>query len=363
MEYRVEKDDIGEKKVPKSAYYGIHTLRAKNNFEVVNDKIEKPMIRALVLIKKSAAETNYTINMLDEVTKNAITSACDEILAGKYHNQFLTTCLQGGNGYSMIMNASEVIANRANEILGGTLGIYDLCSLEEVNLNQSVEDTMPTAIKIAAINLCRSLIVELKKLSKAYTNKSKRCPDELANSFNRVANAIDRDVDRILNAMNTLRTINVGYATKTIDGFNNDYIKEMVYLLTKNSHIQFVSASDICDTIYNLDCFVNLSSILKTCAINLSKSCSELIFLDKQKQISLVKYEIKDEAFILETVEQATLQVTGNDLIISLATNSDFNNANIFLPLIMFRLFNSLTLIKNSANILRKKVITNITIN
>lgn len=363
MEYRIEKDSLGEKKVPKTAYYGIHTLRAKNNFEIVNDKIDKPMIRALVMIKKSATEANFNIGLLDETTKNAIINSCDEILAGKYHNQFLTTCIQGGSGYSMIMNSAEVIANRANEILGGTLGTYDLVSLNQVNLNQSVADTMPTAIKIASINLTRSLVTELKKLTKIYQTKSKKTHNiEVANSYIRTSNVLERDISRILDAMNALRNINVGYATINENlEVDENYIKEMVYLLTKNSHIQFIRAQNLDDNTLNLDTIAHLSSVLKTCAVNLSKACSELNFLDKSDIIHLTRHEETTEPFILETVKQATVQAIGNDLIISLSSNSDFSEVNIYQPLIMFRLFNTFTLLKNSANALRKKVIPNIT--
>ena len=174
MKYRVEKDSLGEKQITAESYYGIQTLRGKENFEITKRGISRQMIKALATVKKAVAAANATFDFIDEKKAKAIMLSCDEILNGRLHGQFITDLIQGGAGASMNMNANEVIANRANEMLGGKKGVYDLVHpIDHVNFGQSTNDVIPTAGKIALIRQTKKLIVELKKLSNSCNIKGK----------------------------------------------------------------------------------------------------------------------------------------------------------------------------------------------
>ena len=171
MRYRIEKDSLGELKVPAEVYYGIQTLRSKDNFDITKRGISRQMLKALVIVKKAAAKANNDAGLLDDKITKHILLACDEILNGRLHGQFVTDLIQGGAGTSMNMNANEVIANRANEMLGGNRGVYEYVHpLDHVNKSQSTNDVIPTAGKIALIKQIKKLNTELKKS----TSRSKR---------------------------------------------------------------------------------------------------------------------------------------------------------------------------------------------
>src|SRR5690554_6574609 len=180
MRFRVEHDALGEKKVPAEAYYGIQTLRSKENFQITKRGLSRQMIKALATVKKAAAKANYDAGLLSKEVSDAICLSCDEILNGRLHGQFVTDAIQGGAGTSMNMNANEVIANRANEMLGGKKGEYRFVHpINHVNCGQSTNDVVPTASKIAMIRLTKKSLVEMKKLSNAYIDRA----SELKNTY------------------------------------------------------------------------------------------------------------------------------------------------------------------------------------
>lgn len=174
MKFRIEKDSLGEMQIPAEAYYGIHSLRSHDNFDITKRGISRQMIKALAIVKKAAAKANLDAENLDPKVAKAIMTACDEILNGKLHGQFITDLIQGGGGTSVNMNANEVIANRANEILGGKKGEYEYVHpMDHVNRSQSTNDVLQTAGKIAVIKQIKKLSVELKKLQNNILEKSK----------------------------------------------------------------------------------------------------------------------------------------------------------------------------------------------
>ena len=213
MRYRIEKDLLGQRQVPAEAYYGIETLRGKENFEITKRGICRQMIKALAIVKKAAAKANVDALNIDEKVGKAIMLACDEILNGRLHGQFVTDLIQGGAGTSMNMNANEVIANRANELLGGKKGVYDFVHPNDhVNFGQSTNDVIQTAGKIAIVKQLKKLQVELKKLYNAYLNKATEFKDvikmgrthlqealplRLGQEFSAYASALNRDMKRI----------------------------------------------------------------------------------------------------------------------------------------------------------------------
>src|SRR5699024_1982237 len=177
-EYRMEEDLLGVKEVPASAYYGIQTVRAKENFNITGYTIEKELIEAITHVKKAAAIANMKVGYLDDTIGKAITGACQEIIDGKFHKEFIVDPIQGGAGTSVNMNANEVIANRALELLGKEKGDYDVIHPNiHVNMAQSTNDAFPTAIHIATINLIKALEITMGQLQKTFMQKSKEFDD------------------------------------------------------------------------------------------------------------------------------------------------------------------------------------------
>ena len=195
MKYRIEKDALGELKMPSEVYYGIHTLRGKENFQITKRGICRQLIKSITIVKKAAAKANLEAGMLDEKVAEAIMLACDEILNGRLHGQFVTDLIQGGAGESINMNANEVIANRANEMLGGDKGTYEFVDpIKHVNYGQATNDVIPTAGKLAVIKQLKKLVVELKKLENSFKLKSKEFGEtRVGKDFNAMASLIAKD--------------------------------------------------------------------------------------------------------------------------------------------------------------------------
>ena len=252
MRYRIEKDLLGQRQVPAEAYYGIETLRGKENFEITKRGICRQMIKALAIVKKAAAKANVDALNIDEKVGKAIMLACDEILNGRLHGQFVTDLIQGGAGTSMNMNANEVIANRANELLGGKKGVYDFVHPNDhVNFGQSTNDVIQTAGKIAIVKQLKKLQVELKKLYNSYLNKANEFKDvikmgrthlqealplRLGQEFSAYASALNRDMKRIDLAIEALLEVNMGAtAIGTSLNANEKYRKKVIYYLNKFS--------------------------------------------------------------------------------------------------------------------------------
>ena len=261
--YRIEHDSIGEKEVPIDAYYGVQTLRAHENFYITGLKMHPELIKSVAQIKKAAAITNFEVGELDKKRASAITQACDEIIAGKLHDQFIVDPIQGGAGTSLNMNANEVIANRAIEILGGKKGDYSLVNPNDhVNFGQSTNDVFPSCGKMAALKLISNAQEQLKRLEKALMDKSKEfdavikmgrtqlqdaVPIRLGQEFHAYASAIRRDIKRFDNAKEEIRCLNLG-GTAIGTGLNADVqyfhrvVKNMSTLTGEESSIVVMSA-------------------------------------------------------------------------------------------------------------------------
>ena len=226
IEYRVEKDSIGSKDVPEDVYYGVQSLRAAENFHITGLNMHPEIINSLAYIKKAAAITNCEINLLDKKIADAIVKACDEILAGQHHEDFIVDPIQGGAGTSINMNANEVIANRAIELLGGQKGDYSIVHPNDhVNCGQSTNDVIPTAGKMTTLRLLKKLETELDRLRAAFEDKSREfnhvikmgrtqmqdaVPIRLGQEFRAYADAVRRDTVRMGKAMDEMRSLNMG---------------------------------------------------------------------------------------------------------------------------------------------------------
>nr|WP_041668115.1 aspartate ammonia-lyase [Acetobacterium woodii] len=373
---RKEHDLLGELDVPADAYYGIHTVRAMQNFKLTGVPIHKELIAALVVIKKAAALTNISIGALDSQKGEAIVTACDEILFGALQNQFVVDSLQGGAGTSANMNVNEVIANKAIEQLGGQKGDYTLIHpLDHVNLHQSTNDVFPTAVRIAAIRLLKPVTEAIADLQTALQEKEEEfshviksgrtqlqdaVPVTLGQEFGAWAQAISRDRWRLYKAEERLRQVNIG-GTAVGTGLNapRAYIFTMIEKLRDLTGISLARTDYMMDPTQNCDVFVEVSGLLKTAAVNLSKIANDLRLLSSGPYTGIGEIVLpavqagssimpgKINPVIPEAVNQVAFQIIANDSAITLAAMSGQLELNAFLPVIAKNLFESLDLLKN----------------
>lgn len=364
MRYRIERDSLGERQVPAEAYYGIETLRGKENFEITKRGICRQLIKALAIVKKAAAKANIDAGNISEKVGKAIMLACDEILNGRLHGQFVTDLIQGGAGTSINMNANEVIANRANELLGGRKGDYDFVHPNDhVNFGQSTSDVIQTAGKIAVVKQLKKLQVELKKLYNSYLDKAEEFKDviktgrthlqealpiTLGQEFYAYASALNRDIKRIDTAIDALLEVNLGgTAIGTGLNANEKYCKKVILHLSKFSGEDVRIAKNLIDATRNLDAFGYASSMLKLLAIDLSKTASDLRLMASSgpngfNEIILPNVQPgssimpgKFNPVIPEVVNQVCFYVMGLDVTVTKAIEAGQLELNVFEPLIL----------------------------
>ena len=370
-DYRTEKDSIGEKKVPEDVYYGVQSLRAAENFHITGLNMHPEIINSLAYIKKAAAITNCEIGILDKDRATAIVQACDEIIEGKFHKDFIVDPIQGGAGTSLNMNANEVIANRAIEILGGKKGDYSVVNPNDhVNCGQSTNDVIPTAGKMTSLRLLRVLKEELLRLHKAFAQKAEEfdhvikigrtqmqdaVPIRLGQEFHAYSVAVLRDINRMDKAMDEMRFLNMG-GTAIGTGINADkvYLNRIVPNLVEVSGMDFVQAFDLIDATQNLDPFVAVSGAIKACAVTLSKIANDLRLMSsgpragfgeinlppKQNGSSIMPGKVNP--VIPEVVNQVAFNVIGNDITITMAAEAGQLELNAFEPIIFYCMFQSI---------------------
>ena len=392
MRYRIERDSLGERQVPAEAYYGIETLRGKENFEITKRGICRQLIKALAIVKKAAAKANIDAGNISEKVGKAIMLACDEILNGRLHGQFVTDLIQGGAGTSINMNANEVIANRANELLGGRKGDYDFVHPNDhVNFGQSTSDVIQTAGKIAVVKQLKKLQVELKKLYNSYLDKAEEFKDviktgrthlqealpiTLGQEFYAYASALNRDIKRIDTAIDALLEVNLGgTAIGTGLNANEKYCKKVILHLSKFSGEDVRIAKNLIDATRNLDAFGYTSSMLKLLAIDLSKTASDLRLMASSgpngfNEIILPNVQPgssimpgKFNPVIPEVVNQVCFYVMGLDVTVTKAIEAGQLELNVFEPLILMSLFEEITTLRRAARTFNNLAITDLKVN
>lgn len=392
MRYRIERDSLGERQVPAEAYYGIETLRGKENFEITKRGICRQLIKALAIVKKAAAKANIDAGNISEKVGKAIMLACDEILNGRLHGQFVTDLIQGGAGTSINMNANEVIANRANELLGGRKGDYDFVHPNDhVNFGQSTSDVIQTAGKIAVVKQLKKLQVELKKLYNSYLDKAEEFKDviktgrthlqealpiTLGQEFYAYASALNRDIKRIDTAIDALLEVNLGgTAIGTGLNANEKYCKKVILHLSKFSGEDVRIAKNLIDATRNLDAFGYASSMLKLLAIDLSKTASDLRLMASSgpngfNEIILPNVQPgssimpgKFNPVIPEVVNQVCFYVMGLDVTVTKAIETGQLELNVFEPLILMSLFEEITTLRRAARTFNNLAITDLKVN
>ena len=390
---RKEQDSMGDMLVPDDAYYGAQTQRAVENFPISGIPISKSMIQALGKIKRSAAIVNNELGLLDGERKNAIVQAADEIIEGKFYSQFPIDIYQTGSGTSSNMNCNEILSNRASEIMGGVIGAKDpVHPNDHVNLGQSSNDVIPTAIHIAANTMLEEeLIPTLQKLADELDKKAiefsdivkigrthlqDATPITLGQEFSGYTQMVKNGIKRIQNAQGFLSELAIG-GTAVGTGINTkaQFGSLVAKEISRFTGISFIEASNHFEAQGAQDAAVETSGALKTIAVSLSKIANdirwlgsgpraglgELILLDVQPGSSIMPG--KTNPVICEAMIQGCAQVIGNDMAITIGGQGGVFELNLMLPLIAHNLTNSITILSNSTNIFTEKLITGLKAN
>ncbi|MFP7479938.1 aspartate ammonia-lyase [Terribacillus saccharophilus] len=374
--YRIEKDFLGEKQIAKDAYYGIQTLRASENFPITGYRIHEEMIKALGIVKKSAALANMDVKRLYEGLGNAIVQASDELINGQWHDQFIVDPIQGGAGTSINMNANEVITNRALEILGHEKGDYQhLSPNTHVNMSQSTNDVFPTAIHISTLNMLERLLDTMEYMQGEFKKKASQfdsvikmgrthlqdaVPIRLGQEFEAYSRVLERDIKRIKQSRQHLYEVNMG-ATAVGTGLNANpkYIEHVVEHLAANSGLPLVTAENLVDATQNTDAYTEVSAALKVCMMNMSKIANDLRLMASGPRAGLNEINLparqpgssimpgKVNPVMAEMINQIAFQVIGNDNTICLASEAGQLELNVMEPVLVFNLLQSISIMNN----------------
>ena len=384
---RNEKDSMGDMQVPDDAYYGAQTQRAVENFPISGITISKSMIQALGKIKRSAAIVNHELGLLDDDRKNAIVHASDEIIEGKFDSQFPVDIYQTGSGTSSNMNCNEILSNRASEIMGGNIGAKDpVHPNDHVNLGQSSNDVIPTAIHIAAntmleeelIPALQNLADELGKKSASFsdivkigrTHLQDATPITLGQEFSGYVQMVKNGIKRIQNTQGFLSELALG-GTAVGTGINTkaEFGSLMAKEISRLTGISFSEATNHFEAQGAQDAAVETSGALKTIAVSLSKIANDIRWLGSGPRAGLGELILpavqpgssimpgKTNPVICEAMIQGCAQVIGNDMAITIGGQGGVFELNLMLPLIAHNLTNSITILSNSTNIFTEKLI------
>ena len=389
---RVERDSIGEMNIPADAYYGVQSQRAMENFLISGYTLRTEMINSLAEVKKACAIANYKAGQLTKEVSDAICQACDEILEGKLHEEFIVDPIQGSAGTSINMNANEVIANRAIEILGGTKGDYSIVHPNDhVNYGQSTNDVIPTAGKITTIKLGNYLLYELDALYDALMEKAEEfdgvikmgrtqlqdaVPIRLGQEFHAYATAVKRTARNLSKTLDELHDVNLG-GTAIGTGINADvnFFNNVTNELSAVTGLDLHQTEDPIDGTQHIDCFPAVSGAVRTCAVALSKMCNDLRLLSSGPRCGLGEINLpakqngssimpgKVNPVIPEVVNQAAFLCIGNDVTISMAAEAGQMELNAFEPITFYCLFNSMEILTNAIHTLIVNCIEGITAN
>ena len=391
---RIEHDLLGDREVPADAYYGVHTLRAIENFPITGNPISiyPDLVRALACIKQAAALANRELGMLDGGKCEVIVRACEAIRGGKLHDQFVVDVIQGGAGTSTNMNANEVIANLGLEILGRAKGEYKfLHPNEDVNMSQSTNDVYPTALKVAAHFGIYGLVHAMGVLRRAFEAKAEEfrdvlkmgrtqlqdaVPMTLGQEFSTYAVMLGEDEERLREASLLIHEINLG-ATAIGTGINAhpDYAALVCRRLCEITGIALVTSPNLVEATQDCGGFVQVSGVLKRVAVKLSKTCNDLRLLSSGPRAGLNEINLppmqagssimpgKVNPVIPEVVNQIAFEVIGNDVTVSFAAEAGQLQLNAFEPIIAHSLFKSVTHLRNGCLTLAERCVKGITAN
>ncbi len=391
---RTEHDLIGDRAVPAEAYYGVHTLRALENFPISGTAISiyPDLVVALACVKQAAAAANRELGLLDDERADAIARACEEIRGGALLDEFVVDVIQGGAGTSTNMNANEVIANRALELLGAKKGDYArLHPLDHVNLSQSTNDVYPTAVKVALQFGIRGLLQQMHILRNSFESKAAEFTDvlkigrtqlqdavpmTLGQEFSTYAVMLQEDESRLGEAASLIREINLG-ATAIGTGINAhpEYAARVTRLLSDIAGVELMVSPNLIEATQDAGAFVQLSGVLKRIAVKLSKICNDLRLLSSGPRAGIGEINLpavqagssimpgKVNPVIPEMVNQVAFEVIGNDVTVTMAAEGGQLQLNAFEPIIAHSLFKSIAHLAAACRTLSERCVSGITAN
>lgn len=394
MQTRIEHDFLGEKEVPFDAYYGIQTLRAIENFSISGRQISQvpELIKAFGYVKKAAAIANTELGVLARPISEAICQACDEIIAGEFLDQFPLDCIQGGAGTSTNMNANEVIANRALEIMGHKKGEYSYCHPNNhVNCSQSTNDTYPTAFRLALYAKINDLIENIDYLKEGFHEKSLEFADvikmgrtqlqdavpmTLGMEFAAYATTLGEDMVRLKEVAQLLLEVNMG-ATAIGTGINSpeNYAQTCLKHLSELSNLDLKLSCNLIEATWDTGAYVQVSGTLKRTATKLSKICNDLRLLSSGPRTGLNEINLpqlqpgssimpgKVNPVVPEVVNQVCFNIIGKDITITLASEAGQLQLNVMEPVIAHALFTGIEQLCNAIRTLQDRCIKGITAN
>jgi aspartate ammonia-lyase len=391
---RLEHDLLGDREVPAECYFGIQTLRATENFTITGIPISHypRLIKSLAYIKKAAALTNQELGLLDPILADVICRACDDLLSGSLLDEFVVDVIQGGAGTSTNMNANEVIANRALELLGYEKGRYDILHpLNHVNMSQSTNDVYPTALRLTLSQKMDGLTEQMVYLRDALARKADEFTDvikmgrtqlqdavpmTLGQEFGAWAIMVTEDIQRVAEAQSLIREINMG-ATAIGTGLNAhpEYAQLVTSRLRELTGIPVVGSENLVEATQDAGAYVQLSGVLKRVATKLSKICNDLRLLSSGPRAGLHEINLpamapgssimpgKVNPIIPEVVNQVAFEVIGNDITVTLAAEAGQLELNVMEPVIAYNLFTSLDMLGRACRTLVDRCINGITAN
>ena len=391
---RKEHDLLGERDVPDEALYGVQTLRALENFPITGTALREfpVLIEALAAVKEAAALANAELGLLDRSIADPVVRAAQELRAGRHHEHFVVDMIQGGAGTSTNMNANEVIANRALELLGKERGDYAVVHPNNhVNLSQSTNDVYPTAVKIALHRAIEELRGAMSALAAAFLAKGEEfgpfikmgrtqlqdaVPMTLGQEFTAFGHTILEDVERLQEAQALIREINMG-ATAIGTGINAPpgYAATVARELSRITGLTLITAPDLVEATADTGAFVQLSGVLKRCSVKISKICNDLRLLSSGPRAGFGEINLpamqpgssimpgKVNPVIPEVVNQVCFDVIGGDVTVTLAAEAGQLQLNVFEPVIAYRLLRSIETLKNGCVVLRERCVEGITAN
>lgn len=390
-EVRIERDSLGELPVPAEAYYGVQTARAVRNFPISGLRPYPAFIWSMALIKRAAAEVNAELGLLDQEKARAIIQAAEEVMAGKWHDQFVVDPFQAGAGTSHNMNTNEVIANRATEILGGKKGQYLVHPNDHVNMAQSTNDTIPTAIRLGCLWRLDELLAAIDRLAEALWDKAREFDDvvksgrthlqdavpiRLGQEFSGYARAVERDRERIARAAEGLRRLGIG-GTAVGTGLNAhpEYHKRMVKKLSKLSGLTLYESDNLFESMQSMSDPVDFSASLRTLAQTLTRIANDFRLLASGPATGLDEIRLppvqpgssimpgKVNPVMAEMLNMVCFQVMGNDLTVMLAGQAGQLELNVMMPIIAYNLFQSMDILIGGINAFTEKCVRGIVAN
>lgn len=389
--FRIESDSLGEVKVPANALYGAQTQRAVDNFPISHLKPWKAFIWSMAVIKLAAAKVNSKLGMLDSHLCSAIVKAASEIMLGEWDEQFIVDPFQAGAGTSHNMNINEVIANRATQLLGGKLGEYLIHPNDHVNMSQSTNDTIPTAIRIGCLWRIDEMVSTIQQLADVLSEKGHEFDDviksgrthlqdavplRLGQEFTAYAHAVMRDIERIKNSAEYLKELGIG-GTAAGTGLNApvDYHSSMVNELSSLTGIKLKTSIDLFERMQSMADLVDFSSSMRTLAVNLIRIANDIRLLSSGPMTGFDEIRLpavqpgssimpgKVNPVMAEMLDMAMFHVIGCDTTIMLAAQAGQLELNVMMPIIAHNLFEMMQVVIGSISAFTQKCVTGISAN